>query len=264
MNEELIQQIVCRILSEPAFQAILQGTGTINGSIPPRTKPDSLVLLNYVPDFERVLTAVQKRWGVTNILYVLPSESVRASQPELPEGMMWITPQDALSRRNWQTLLLPACSLNTLAKMALGIRDNPFTEIVGRGIISGIPIQLVTEFFGLNSQTPLTYSGLYSGYVEKVQTYGVQVYATLEEGHLYEPGIHMCEQRTTAITQEQPIRSQVVLRFEKKLLSDKDACGFPEDTRVLIPPRVVISPLARDTLRMRRIELCQEREEQRR
>ena len=251
MKDELIQSIVRRIFAEPAFQAILQGNGivtTLGTSNPPR-KPNRLVLLNYVPNLGTVLNTLQKRWGATHTLHLLPSESVLKAQPDLPEGLRWIIPQEALNRTDWQSILLPACSLNTLAKMALGIRDNPFTELLGRGLAQGIPIDLITESFGLSTQTPPAYRDLYDGYLQKVQSYGVRVYAALEsEGPCEKP-------------QPQPVQN--VLRFTKKYLADKDAYSFPEDSKVLIPQRIVISPLARDTLRMRRIELCQEREEQR-
>lgn len=268
MKDDLIQSIVRQLLSEPAFQAILQRHGIVTppGTSNPPRKPDRLVLLNYVPDLGTVLNRLRERWGATHTLHLLPSESVLKAQPDLPEGLRWITPQEALSRAAWQSILLPTCSLNTLAKMALGIRDNPSTELLGRGLAQGTPIELITESFGLSDQTPPAYRDLYDGYLQKVQSYGVRVYATLDtldrEGPFEIQTLREADK--PILTQPQQVRPvQNVLRFTKKYLADKDAYSFPEDSKVLIPQRIVISPLARDTLRMRRIELCQEREEQR-
>jgi hypothetical protein len=282
MNEELINQIVRRILTEPAFQALLQGKAESNKPV----KSAGLVLLNYVPDFERTLTAVKQRLGAEYTLNILASESVWAAKPDLPEGMNWITPQDALGKADWQKILIPACSPNTLAKAALGLRDNPICEIIGRGLSQGIPIELITERLGFTAQTPQAYRELYEGYLKKLQSYGVSVSATLDEvGSLIEGKdkdrnkdrnkVWDLEdrdkdqerdeeeqgkeaQRTAAPEREVP--KQDVIHYAKKYLADKDVYGLPEGSLILVKPLTVISPLARDTLKMRRIELRQERE----
>lgn len=277
MNEELINQLVHRILSEPAFQALLQGTG--NKAI----KPDALVLLNYVPDFERVLTAVKTRWGTDYTLMILPSESVAKANPALPEDMNWITPQDALSKTNWQKIIVPACSANTLAKAALGLRDNPMSELIGRGITQGQPIELVTESLGFTAQTPKAYRELYEGYLQSVQSFGVEVYAKLGDEKaavINTVTTTVSSPSTSSVTNQGVVQSveqrfvpaigtthceptappQDVIRFEKKFLGDKDAYGFPEASRVLVKRLTVISPLARDTLKQRRIEVCMDME----
>ena len=245
MNEELIHQIVRRILSEPTFQALLHGNtaGTPENRV---VKPDGIVLLNYVPEFERVLTAVKLSFGADYTLSVLPSEQVFVANPELLGGMTWITPQDALSKTDWQQIIIPACSLNTLAKAALGIRDNPISEIIGRGVTQGIPTLLVTDYLGFTTQTPKAYLALYEGYLRTVQSYGVKVSATLEQNN---------------VPAEQSAPTREGIRFDRKFLGDKQAYGIPEESRVLVKPGTVISPLARDTLKMRRIELCYEMEE---
>ena len=304
MNEELINQIVSRILSEPAFQALLQGNK--DGSIAELkvVKPDGLVLLNYVPEFERVLTAVKQCYGSDYTLSILPSDQAFVAKPKLPERMTWITPQEALSKTTWQTIIIPACSPNTLAKAALGIRDNPISELIGGGISQGIPTLLVTEYLGFTEQTPKTYLQLYEGYLQTVQSYGVVVSETLGEGFsslitgmgraasvagglvidkgavlssldpavtqtrqfsqasLYEQRLAAFEQKNALDEQSAPSREEI--RFDKKFLGDKQTYGIPEGSRVLVKQGTVISPLARDTLKSRRIELCVEREEGRR
>jgi len=268
MNEELINQIVRRILSDPSLQGLLQGNEYPEGD---RTvKSEALVLLNYVPDFPSVLTEVQQRWGANHTLNILPSDQVYTAKPELPVGMTWITVQDALGKSDWQKLILPTCSANTLAKAALGIRDNPICEILGRGISTGIPIELVTEYLGLTKQTPLSYRELYEGYIQKLQSYGVMVCATLREGCTlslpvqqyrknHDEQTSMASEQKAALYEESVSRPDEI-RFEKKFLGDKQALGFQEESRVLVKQGTVISPLARDTLKLRRIELCIEKE----
>ncbi|TGE35418.1 flavoprotein [Desulfosporosinus fructosivorans] len=264
MNEELINQLVKRILSEPAFQALLHGSheGSSAGF---KAKPDGIVLLNYVPEFERVITALKHSSGAEYRLSILPSDQAFVAKPELPEGMSWITPQEALEKTTWQKIILPACSLNTLAKAALGIRDNPISELIGRGITQGIPIWLGTEYLGLNAQTPKAYRALYEGYLQTVQTYGVQVSARLGEECILvtktsqSPRTSLYELQAPSNEQTAPIREEI--RFAKKFLGDKEVYGIPEGSLVRLKQGTVISPLARDTMKSRRIELRQEKEE---
>jgi len=291
MKEELIQQIVKRILSEPAFQALLKGdkAGTIEEAR--AVKPDGLVLLNYVPEFEPVLNALKLSYGADYTLSILPSDQAFEAKPTLPEGMTWITPEDALSKMTWQKILIPACSANTLAKAALGLRDNPMSESIGRGIAQGIPIVLSTEYLGFTDQTPKAYQKLYEGYLQTVKSYGVLVCTTLQEGctllkekktstfsqvsavtqagqhhrtkpTFYEQRTAICEQNKAS--DEQKLSAREVICYEKKYLADKDAYGIAEESIILVKQGTVISPLARDTLKSRHIELRQEREEGRR
>ncbi|MDP4159345.1 MAG: flavoprotein [Bacillota bacterium] len=277
MNEELINQIVQRILSDSAFQALLNGYRNGNTAGTKAVKSDALVLLNYVSDFEPILNAVKNCWESEYTLTVLPSDSVAKAKPALPDGMNWITPQDALTKTDWQQIIVPACSTNTLAKAALGLRDNPLCELLGRGISQGTPIALVTESLGFTPQTPKAYLELYAGYLQNIQAYGVQVYARIGDMNRA-PNNKTTNTVTAAVVtpvatatvlmnqeferpsttfSEQPLN---VVRFEKKFLGDKDAYAFPEAARVLVNRFTVISPLARDTLRLRRVQLCIEGE----
>jgi len=285
MNEELINQIVRRILSEPTFQGLLQGNKEGNLEAINAVKLDALVLLNYVPDFDKVLTALKLSYGADYTLSIIPSEQVFATKPTLPEGLAWITPKDAFSKTTWQKILIPTCSANTLAKAALGIRDNPFSEMIGRGMTQGIPTTLMTEHLGFTAQTPKAYHELYEGYLQTVQSYGVDVCKTLADGCTLKmdagrvasvDGTVYSAQgpAVTQASQYQPTRfnekesgvceqnscSQEVICYEKKYLADKDAYGIAEETIVIVKRSTVISPLARDTLKSRRIELRQETE----
>ncbi len=296
MNEELINQIVSRILSEPAFQALMNGNK--GGQHKEQAvKPDGLVLLNYVPDFERVLTAVQKCYGSDYNLNILPSDQAFVAKPTLSEGMTWITPQEALEKTTWQKILVPACSPNTLAKAALGIRDNPISELIGRGITQGLPTLLVTEYLGFTEQTPKAYLQLYEGYLQTVQAYGVTVRETLidretapsvqaqtqtqpqtvipagsqpKRTSLYVTEQRLASSEQSAASTEQNdtfnhpselIREEI--RYVKKFLGDRQTYDIPEGSKLLVKRWTVISPLARDTLKSRRIELCVEREDER-
>lgn len=272
MNEELIRQIVSRILTDPAFQALLQSSHEGTHEEASVVKPDGLVLLNYVPEFERVITALKRRYGADYTLSLCPSDQAlvaKSAQLTLPEGMTWITPEDALNKTTWQKIILPACSPNTLAKAALGLRDNPLSELIGRSITEGTPLILSTEYLGFTAQTPKAYQELYEGYLQTVKSYGVVVCATLEEGCPLIKGTVRTAQSSVVTPAGQSHRTshhekREEVFFDKKFLGDKQVYGLPERSRVLVKRGTVISPLARDTMKSRSIELRQEREAGRR
>lgn len=270
MNEELINEIVRHILSDPSMKRLLHGNGSLE--LEKSIKSEALVLLNFAQDLPRVLNKVQERWGTDYRLIILPSDQVYSDKPDLPVGMTWVTAQDALVKSDWQKLILPTCSPNTMSKAALGIRDNPICEMIGRGISNGISIELVTEYLGLTAKTPQAYRELYEGYIQKLQSYGVMVYATLEVGcplssipvqkyptNHHEQTSGTYEQNKTIYRESASMQEEI--RFAKKFLGEKQAYGFPEKSRVLIKSGTVISPLARDTLKLRQIELYIEKED---
>ncbi|HBV88916.1 MAG TPA: flavoprotein [Desulfosporosinus sp.] len=256
MNEDLINQIVRRILSDPALQNLLNSGLAGNGK-PMAVIKNGLILLNYVPDFGRVLNSVKNRYGANYTLNVLPSDQVYMAKPILPEGMTWITTEDALTKREWDKIILPACSPNIIAKAALGIRDNPMSEIIGRGISEGKPLELVIEYLGLTAKTPQAYRELYEGYLQKLKTYGVRVYESLDQQE--QTSITYEHKQSAPYVENASLRGEIY--FEKKFLGDKQAYGFPEDSKIHVKQGTVISPLARDTLKLRRIEVCVEKEE---
>lgn len=266
MDEALINSIVRRILTDPSVQSLLQGAE--KEKLQQVKKPDGLVLLNYTPDLENVLTEVKKRWGKDFTLFVLPSQSVLDQKPALPEGLHWITAREALRMTMWKKILLPTCSANTLAKAALGLRDNPICEMIGRGIAQGISLDIVIQYLGLTPQTPKTYRALYEAYIERLVAYGVTIYTTLQDEN---PQVFVkeIEQRldkfairplSECAVNAEPDYSPEEIRFNKKFLGEKEIFALPSKSVLWVGKTTVISPLARDTLKLRQIELRQEME----
>jgi len=266
-DEALVRQIVERLLADPEFQRHLAAK---NG---PVVKPPCLVLLNYVPELSLVLKDVQRAWGQDYSLSILPSASVPADKISLPEGMNWLGPDEACLRSDWAKIVLPACSANTLAKLALGIRDNALLEAAGRALGQGIPVELVTSYLGLTPRTPPAYRELYAGYLRQLAAYGVKVLPGIPEaspatamtaatgtGSSSHPGVFEASSRQEPAGTMPPSRETVY--FAKKLLADRDAAALPAGALVITNKTTVVSPLARDTLKTRRIELRQEREEE--
>jgi len=283
MDETFVRQIVERLLVDPEFQHRLAQLN-VRGD-----KPSCLVLLNYVPGLSQVLQEVQRTWGHDYRLSILPSASVPTDKISLPEEMSWLDPQEACSRSDWVKVLIPACSANTLAKLALGIRDNAILEAAGRALSHGVPVELGTSYLGLTPQTPPAYRELYARYLRQVEAYGVKVWSSLpgvrlgaaqalDSGSSPSPGVLQAPDRPALGTSDWPAsgtsgclsksgaaeaqQRREIVRFVKKLLTDRDASSLPAGALVITKKTTVVSPLARDTLKTRRIELRQEREDE--
>lgn len=252
MNEEIIQRIIERLFADSEFQQLLLNQAKS------KSKPTCLILLNYTRDLPNLLNQIQQRWGSNYSLSILPSGSVSASQIQLPGDLALTTPDEAFNQTQWRKIILPSCSANTLAKIALGIRDNAFTEMVACGLNLDIPVELYTEYLGFTSKTPQAYRQLYEGYLQQAESYGIRIYSSVRE----QEG----EQSPGGIVSQVPVSKEAlkqsaktegkVIRYNRRLLSDKDVYDFPIGSRVKVTKMTVISPLAKDSLKARKIELC--------
>ncbi len=249
MNEDLIVQAIRQVLADPRIQALLGAQ-----LAPASGQPELLVLLNYSPDLPQLLVRLCNQWGASYALKVLPTAAVERSKPALPAGMSWVTCQEALAGA-WQRMVLPNCSANTLAKIALGLRDTPVCIMAAEGISKGIPVELEAAHPGFTPQAPAAYRQLYEGYLKQVQSYGVIV------------GNNLSGEQTAAAAVFQPASGSgqaiaapggPVINWGSKLLTEKDVLAWPADCTVRLNPAAIISPLAKDMIRRRRIEIRRE------
>lgn len=236
-------------------------------------KNEILVLLNYAPNMAKVLEKIAAEWGRDYRISVLGTDSVKSEQFPLPSGMHLISCSEAFKQRNWQRVILPTCSANTLAKIALGVRDNAVCELAGRAIAEGIPVELVTDHLGFTARTPLAYRQLYAGYIGRLRKYGVVIKD--QPGNLLalDPDlkpetVNYCDAMTPHMYQTVSLVSPPasdytqasVICWEGKLMTEQDAVNLPEDSVIKVAKKAIISPLAKDKLRQRHIEIVREME----
>jgi hypothetical protein len=264
MDEEIILRVVRQVLEDPRLLSLMQPQA------PTPANPELLVLLNYAPDLSEVMREVQRRWGGAYTLRVLATDTVMGHKPVLPAGMTWVTRQEAFDRC-WQRMVLPTCSANTLAKIALGIRDTPASAMAAEGIIRGIPVELYTDYLGLGGSTPAPYRQLYDGYLNQVAGYGVIV-----RGHdqgcdhvmaapLQQPApvqqLVQAPQPAGSGGFVKPVEQPVSVADDKtfdwpnKLLAEKDILSFPTRCTINVGDRTIITPLAKDLMVRRQVEI---------
>lgn len=234
MNDDLIRDLVLRILESPEMKQYLQGKTSTEPIL-----PKGLILFEGGVGRENILLECVQRWGKGYNLSVLMKERIRNEAQDKcmwPHGITSVNMAEALTEKNWKQLYLPDCSADTLAKSALGIQDTPFTELIAWGIRKGIPVTITTDYLGLGPNTPEPYQKMLQNYIQKLRQFGVRI---------------------LAVPLEQPL-----VWYEKKLLSDRDALSLIPQTLLSIRKGTIISPLARDTLKKRKIQLRIETEGQ--
>jgi len=270
VNDTLVQKIVQLIMNDPELRQQILASQPVT---PESAKHEILVLLNYAPNMAKVLEKIAAEWGKGYQISVLGTDSVKTEQLPIPSGMHLISCSEALKQRNWQRVILPTCSANTLAKIALGVRDNAVCELAGRAIAGGIPVELVTDYLGFTAQTPLAYRQLYAGYIGRLRKYGVVVKdqpgnLLALEPELKSETVNHIDAMTPHMYQALPLISAPVgdyaqasvICWEGKLMTEQDAVNLPEESVVKVAKKAIISPLAKDKLRQRHIEIVREME----
>lgn len=270
MNETLIKEIVLQIMNDPEIQRRL----LINQNVISETaKMKMLVLLNYVPNLAGVLEKLARKLEGDYRVSVLGTDAVMKEQLTLPNRMRWVSCAEAIEQRDWQLVFLPTCSANTLAKIALGVRDNAVTKLAGRAIAEGIPVEVVTDYLGFTAQTPLAYRQLYEGYIEKLCQYGIILrdrpsnYTVPGQGLIRET-VNFHEMMIPQQDQLPPkvcgpvdeYTTAAVIFWEGKLMTEADAVNLPEESVIRIGKKTIISPSAKDRLRQRNIEIVKKME----
>lgn len=251
MNDDLIAKIIRQVLADPRIQMLLKG------QVAPDARPQMLILLHYATDLPALLRQMCELWRDTYDLRVLASDTVERYRPELPEGMEWITLEEAYGIC-WQRMVLPTCSANTLAKIALGLRDTPITIMAAEGIGRGIPVELCTSQLKFTERTPVAYRRLYQGYLKQVESYGVILRENLSEMNPTLPAGKVACLPVDADGQAETAESNRVISWKHRLMTEKDVLDFPVGCTVMVGTSTIISPLARDMIRKRRIDICRE------
>lgn len=261
MNEVLLAQIIRQVLSDPAMQSLLGNSQRVE------MKSKRLVLLEADVAVSDVLQSVQAKWGQDHeIRFFYPGST---SGILLPQGVSWVKATDARRETDWQSVILPVCSPGLLAKIALGLLDDPISEHIAWAIRQGISVEIMKAELGFTMKTPQPYRQLYERYLQQVQEYGVIVHecvdglpraSSLENFTGFKPQaeVHAAMEHWGPMTSEGRDDSKII--FDKKYLSEKEAFSIPLNASVVITKKTVVSPLAKDVLKMRKIHVWRDGE----
>lgn len=134
--------------------------------------------------------------------------------------------------RSGDTLLLPALSDNSLAKISLGLRDNAASQWVFQALTQDVRIIAIHH---PDTTMPSAYLAQISHYQETLRQFGIRM--------MGEPS-----------APQAPVLHNVVAPIGKSLLTARDVRLHNEDT-LRVPYGTLITPAARDEIAVRRITL---------
>ncbi|QSB49438.1 flavoprotein [Parageobacillus toebii] len=165
---------------------------------------------------------------------------------------------------NINVLIIPTLTLNTAAKISVGIADSMATNLVAHAIMKGIPIVAAKDACDL--QTPmrkqLGFHRIPSAYLENmnkhlqtIESYGIKL---VNAGDLYQSVkniafsfLHEEKERN------QPMKTK---NIKKNVLTRMDIIEAKNNGHALIVPKTtIISPLALETAKELGVDIIQDR-----
>jgi hypothetical protein len=253
MDEALLNQIVARVLAELK-------KASCNGQLESKKK---LLILSDNPEKLQVkFEEISQEFGSEYVLYALQE----ADSP-LPFGIEGIEVCQ-VKRVKWDRVYLAECSVNSLVKISLGLREGVTAELVGIALTKGTPVEMENPSFGFTPMTQEGYRRLLEGYLKQVVSFGVVLRGAVKSA-LPILGLPAIQEHLSAnFSGASPALPAIpvtpatreVHRHEKRLLSEREVNKVPANSLLLVNSGAIITPLAKDVLKSRNIEVRQAEE----
>ena len=279
MDAKIMEQIIRRIMSDPSLAALLSDAPQQMDAC-----GRVLVLVNHGQDVEKRLSCLAQSWSGKCSLEAVLSPGAVAAGVKLPLGITAVDENAAWQNfQQWQRVVMPAISQNTLAKLAMGIRDGGLVELAAKAIEGGVKLDVVPGFV-IPSTAPKPWIAMYDGYFQQLRSYQVCVHQTMDSviacpgcdqrgscifPSLLPPGIKP-EQITVPLVQQPQAqvnilagggaREQQVAECLAQVLTERDVRGLPKNSVVKLGQRTIITPLAKECMSERQIDYFREGE----
>jgi len=175
------------------------------------------------------------------------SFSHSASQSALKSACM-----DALSQRgsragfdrsppHYEALYLPALSVNSMSKIALGIRDNLACETVFQALQHRKQIIATLHPQCVDSTLPLPLLSRLDGYAQVLESYGIA----------------LSGKRAAHVRSVQGSQSALLVAGKKRLITLRDIRLLATGTVLRVEGKTLITPAARDEIQRRNLTVIQ-------
>ncbi|SDF07989.1 hypothetical protein [Sporomusa acidovorans] len=246
MNEAVLTEIITRLLASPELQALLQPNTEIC-----ERRPGCLILVNSQQDLERLPT-LTARYHPDYSLQVCALSSIEVPGKQI-NRISW---EQAVEQPSWSRIHLPVCSADQLAQIALGLISDKVGRMIAWAISQGIPVEIGQLNLGFTAKTPDSYRQMFAEYVRRVTGFGVVIAGSNSETQAT-PAVQpvpMVPGSPEPLVQ--PLNSGI--RYEKRLLSAKEALQFPLKGIIRIAKTTVVAPGAIDVLKKQKIEVYRE------
>ncbi|HEY3423419.1 MAG TPA: hypothetical protein VGL27_01380 [Negativicutes bacterium] len=247
MNEATLKEIITRILSSPELQSLLAVSSAGQG-----TKPGCLILLN---DQEGVgqLAALEERYRQDYSLGVCVVGPVELAENKISR----VSCEQVMREPHWERIHVPVCSADQLAQIALGLCTDQTSKLVAWAIIAGIPVEIGRVDLGFTARTSARYRQMFENYVRQVAGFGVIIAENYCTAQQLAPVLSLlAEPQSSQAPLER--QSHPDVRYNKRLLSAKEALRLPGNGVLRIAKSTVLTPTAIDVLKKQKVEVYRE------
>lgn len=242
MDEALLNQIVARVLAELK-------KASCNGQL--ERKKKLLILSDNPRKLQVKFEEIRQEFGSEYVLYAL-----QEGDNPLPFGIEGIEVCQVKGVK-WDRVYLAECSVNSLVKISLGLREGVTAELIGIALTKGTPVEMENPLFGFTPMTQEGYRRLLEGYLTQVVSFGVVLRGAVKNS-LPTLGLPAFQEPLSSnfsgVSPALPATREVH-RHEKRLLSEREVNKVPANSLLLVNSGAIITPLAKDVLKSRNIEV---------
>jgi len=253
VNESLLREIIIRVLADPQFQPLLATAGH------PATREECLIVVENREGLQAV-AGLQQRWGLEYSLRLCVAGPLSVPDAILPQ-IPW---DQAMASTAWARVFIPCCTGRQLANIANGVSQDKISELAGRAVLQGIPVEIGRVDYGFTEKTPAAYKTLLTDYARQVAAYGITVGDSQPAPAAVFPApvaaAPVAEMPWTAGEQvgaraPKAPDMRPTIPFDGRLLAEKDAIMLPKHAVLLIAASTVLTPSALDILKKQKIEV---------
>lgn len=233
MEQDNLSALVKLIMADPRIMALIRNeTGDSGGAI-----------------LSCDLTLIETK----DIFETLPFEwRENVFCQELPGGGGFLS-FDAAAQREWNRIRIYQPSLNVVAKLALGVADEPLLKIVQQKLMEGAENLELLRLSNLSKIRQDPYKKLFLGYIDKIRSYGIKV---------SDDGVQAAEGDfpTAVKTRKACTETANTVTWQYKALTERDLLDIEKCSVVTVGRKCIVTSLAVDAARRKSIQICREGE----
>lgn len=204
----------------------------------------------------RIMSFIKKDMDESGDLTLIETKDIYDSLPlewggnvycqELCHGDHSLLSYETVTQKEWKQVRVYQPSLNFIAKLALGMADEPILKLVQEMLMEGSDNISLVRLCNLSKIKRNSYQKLFLGYLEKIKDFGMKI---------EDSGFEIASDSSAVCT----TKSEINL-WQKKALTEKDLLGMENGITLTVNKKCIITSLATDMGRRKSIQICREGE----
>lgn len=178
---------------------------------------------------------------------------------ELPDGGGGFLDSEAAARGDWNRIRIYQPSLNLIAKLALGIADEPLTKIIQQKLAEGaenIELLHLCNLFGIKGAS---YKKLFLGYIDRIRSYGIRTGVGAPAAEVDFPATEGAFSTEAKNQGANGLETNAVI-WQFRALTERDLLDMEKGTAITVGRKCIVTSLAIDAARRKSIQICREGE----